>query len=353
MNLALIGISHKTAPVRIRERFSFTTEELKEGLQKLKKIDSARGIVVLSTCNRMEIYAQLVDIESGIREIKLFLLDTFSTGEDGIRRYFYTLNGAKVVSHIFKVACGLDSQILGETQILGQVRSAWEIANQTGVTCVLLDNIFAEAVNTGRDIHLFTKISQGNVSIGSAAIKMIEEKFESLHDKSILVIGIGKIGSLVCNYLKEKNVKGIFVSNRTYVKACELAVRCGGEAIHFDRLKDELRTADIVISVTSSPHIVLPYETLSDIMQLRNKPLLIMDLALPRDVDPRARSIPGISLFSLDDLTSAVEENYAKRQKEAKIAEKIIQTRVKNFIDIRYIEDLNPAQLEAPAFTAS
>jgi len=332
MNLALIGISHKTAPVRVREKFSFTTKEIKEGLQKLKKIDSVRGIVVLSTCNRMEIYAHLDDLGSGTRGITRFLLDTFSAGEGEIRRYFYRLNGANVVRHIFKVACGLDSQILGETQILGQVKSSREISLQAESISGLLDNLFIEAVHAGIEVRALTKISQGNVSIGSAAIKMLEERCDSIQNKSILVIGTGKIGGIVCNYLKDKNVKGIFVSNRTYARASELASRCGGKAVHFNRLQDELKAADIVISVTSSPHIILPYKTLSETMRSRNRPLLIMDLALPRDVDHKAKNIPGISLFTLDDLTLVVGENYAKRQAEAKSAEKMIHKMADNFL---------------------
>ncbi|MCL4419593.1 glutamyl-tRNA reductase, partial [Patescibacteria group bacterium] len=317
MSLVLVGISHKTAPIKIRERFSFTKEKLKETLIKLKKTDFIDGIIILSTCNRMEIYADIMDADLATKQLSRFLCDTFLVREDKIR-YFYNLNGLDAVSHIFKVAGGLDSQILGETQILGQVRVAWEIASEMGVTCELLDNLFTESIAVGKEVRSFTGISQGNVSIGSAAIKMIEEQFGSIQNKSIIVIGTGKIGILVCNYLKKKNVRGIFVSNRTYNKACDLAVRCGGKAIHFGQLKSELNLADIVISATSSPHIVLPYKTLMEIAQLRNKPLLIMDLALPRDVDPDAKNIPGISLFTLDDLTLVVEKNYAKRQKEAK-----------------------------------
>lgn len=334
MSLALIGISHKTAPIRVRERFSFTKEHLKESLIKLNSIDSVLGVIVLSTCNRMEIYAQLIDINLGMRKIIRFLIDTFLVKENKVKRHFYMLNETDVMRHIFKVACGLDSQVLGETQILSQVKAAWEIANESGATCELLNNLFTEAINVGRDVRSFTKISQGNISVGSVAIKMLEEKFGGLQDKSILVIGTGKISSLVCNYLKEKNVSGIFVSNRTYPKACELALSCGGKAINFNQLKDELSLSDIVISATSSPHIILQYKTLREVMPLRNKPLLIMDLALPRDVDPQAKDIPGISLFTLDDLKSVAQDNYAKRQREAKSAEEIIQKRVGNFLDI-------------------
>lgn len=339
MNLVLIGISHKTAPIRVRERFSFTREQLKRSLEKLRTITSLRGVIILSTCNRMEFYAEASDIGLGMQDIARFLTKTFSVNESEVRRYFYMLNQTDVIRHIFKVACGIDSQILGETQILGQVRSAREAARQAGAACILLDNLFAEAVDTGRYVRLCTKISQGNVSIGSVAIKLFEEKFDGISDRSILVIGTGKIGSLVCDYLKKKAVKGIFVSNRTYAKARELALRCQGKAVNFDRLKDELRTTDIVISATSSPHIVLPYNTLSEIMRLRKKPLLILDLALPRDVDPQSKNIPGISLFTLDDLTSVVEENYARRQKEAKSAEKIIQERAANFAGAKRVEE--------------
>src|SRR3989338_1328670 len=304
MSFALIGISHKTASIKVRERFSFTHDRLKEGLRKLNSIEPVRGVILLSTCNRMEIYAYLSDINSGMREITRFLTDTFLVKDAHIKRYFYMLNDTGVIGHIFKVACGLDSQILGETQILGQVKSSWEIASGIGVTCKPLDTLFTEAVNAGKDVRSLTEISQGNVSIGGAAIKMLENQFGGIQDKSILVIGTGKISGLVCNYLKEKNVRGIFVSNRTYAKACELASRCNGKAVNFGRLKDELKLADIVISATSSPNIVLSYKILLEAAQLRDKPLVVMDLALPRDADPRAKNISGISLFTLDDLKS-------------------------------------------------
>lgn len=338
MSLVLIGISHKTAPIRVRERFSFTNEQLKEGLKKINSVDSVLGVVILATCNRMEIYAHLSDNNLGMQELNLFLRDNFLVNEAQIRRYFYVLNDADVIGHIFKVACGLDSQILGETQILGQVKSAWEIASQEGVTCELSDALFADAVRVGKEVRLLTEISQGNISIGSVAIKMLEERFEGIQDKSILVIGTGKIGSLVCNHLKEKHVSAIFVSNRTYAKACELALHCGGKAINFNQIKNELITADIIISSTSSPHIILSHNTLLRVMKLRNKPLVIMDLALPRDVDPQAKDISGISLFALDDLKSVVEENCAKRQKEAVSAEKIIQKRLSRFLNTKYME---------------
>lgn len=341
MSLAAVGISHKTAPLEVRERFTFAKSRLSEYLAELKNPNSLFGAVILSTCNRTEIYAHSLEDKSAIQPLINFLMRRYRLGEDKFNRYFYVLKDDEVIRHIFKVAAGLDSQIIGETQILGQVKCAWEVAShQAGVTSELLDALFLEAVNVGKEVRLVTKISQGNLSVGSAAIKMLEEQFGGIQNKSVLVIGTGKIGVLACGHLKEKNVKAIFVSNRTYAKACELALYCGGKAINFDQLNNELTLADIVICATSSPHIVLHYKVLSEIARLRKKPLVIMDLALPRDVDPQAKNIPGITLFTLDDLKSAAEENYAERQKQVKSAEKIIEKKTRDFLGAECINEL-------------
>lgn len=333
MGLITIGINHKTAPLKVREKFSFTKERLKEYLAELKKIEEVFSAVILSTCNRMEIYAHLADNNSDLQKIKRFLFDRYSIGEDDRERYFYILENTETIRHIFRVASGLDSQVLGETQILGQVKYAWTIARDIGAISGLLEELFGKAVDVGRVVRLETKISQGNISIASIAIKMCEDYFGDFQDKEILIIGAGKIGALISKYLQEKGIKGIFVSTRTYEKACELASNCGGKAITFSQLKEALKIIDIVISSTASPHLVLKREVLAEIMQARVKPLLIMDLALPRDIDPEARNIPNISLYDLDDLKSVVEDNFARRRQEAKLAEMIIQRELNKFLD--------------------
>lgn len=333
MSLLAIGINHNTAPLKVRERVSFTKRRLKETFAELNQVYSVLAAVILSTCNRTEFYAH--PIESKEQIIK-FILKNGQLTKGEFRRYFYLLENIDAIRHIFKVASGLDSQVLGEIQILGQVRSAWITARGFGVINALLERVFAKAVDTGKIVRLETKISQGNVSIGSIAIKMLEERFKDLHNKSILIIGAGKIGALVSKYLKKRETRGIFVSNRTYEKAAQLALDCGGEAINFNQLNEKLKTVDVVISSTASPHLVLREQTLAGIMQARAKPLLIMDLALPRDVDPNARNIPHISLYDLDDLRSVVEENFAKRKQEAKIAEEIIQRELDKFLDTKW-----------------
>lgn len=332
MGLLLVGINHKTAPLEVRERFSFTEKQLKGSLVELKQIDLVLGISILSTCNRTEIYTHLSDANSGLQRIKEFFRSRYQVNEDDIRRYFYILGDLDAARHIFRVASGLDSQVLGETQILGQVKTARAIAKDIGVIGVLLGGLFEKAVDVGRIVRLDTKISQGNISIGSVAIRMLEKQFNGLQDKLVLIIGAGKIGTLVSKYLQEKGIKGIFVFNRTQARTYELASNCGGKAINFSQLREELKTVDIVISSTASPHLILRKETLAEVMQAREKPLLIMDLALPRDVDPEARNIPEISLFDLDDLKSVIEENYARRKQEARLAEVIIQRELDKFL---------------------
>jgi len=340
MGLVLAGINHKTAPLKVRERISFTKKRLKEAFVMLNQMDSICAGVILSTCNRTEIYACLTEDKEkrpgGKEQIIRFFLSNYQFAEDEIRRYFYVLEDADAIRHIFRVASGLDSQVLGETQILGQVKSVRKMLKDSGIVNGLLDELFEKAVDVGRVVRRETKISRGNISIGSVAMRMLEEKLKDLSDKLILIIGAGKIGALVSKYFRKRGIRGIFVSNRTYARAYELSLNCGGEAISFSQLKEKLKEVDIIISSTASPHFVLRKELLAEVMQIRVKPLLIMDLALPRDVDPEAKKISGISLYNLDDLKSVIEENFVRREKEAKLAEVIVQREVNKFLNIKW-----------------
>lgn len=327
MNLVVIGINHKTASVKAREKFSFTRKQIEESLARLKNSGFTQGAVILSTCNRSEIYihAQATIFPAGLEELSSLVFGIYGASETERTSYFYTLEGEDAARHIFRVASGLDSQVLGETQILGQVKSAWLFAYDKGATSSILDRLFEKALETGKRVRLETGISRGNTSIGSIAINMLEERFEDLKERSVLIIGAGKIGALVSMYLKERNMRGIFVANRTYWRARELAGNCSGKAVDFYALQDELTRVDIAISSTSSPHIVLKKELVQSVMRARMKPLFILDLALPRDVDPGVREIPGVSLCGLDDLKSTVDRNQKIKEREAGIAEKIVQ----------------------------
>lgn len=335
MGLIVIGINHKTAPLKVRERFSFTRKQLEETMTGLSLQDLIWGVIILSTCNRMEIYIHSSNNDSSFKQIKRFLMDRYHVREEDIKSYFYMLEEAEAVKHIFRVSSGLDSQVLGERQILAQVKSARGVAFDIGVIGNFLDQLFKKAVQVGRMVRLETKISQGNISVGSIAIKMCEHRLGNLQGKKVLIIGAGKIGTLISKYFKERGVKGIFVSNRTYARATELAANCAGEAISFNQLKEKLKIADIVISSTASPHLVLKKEILREVMPSPNKPLLIMDLALPRDVEPSIRDIPNVALYDLDDLKFVVEENYNRRKKEVTFVSAIIKRQLDEFLDTK------------------
>lgn len=334
MSLIVFGINHKTATVKVREKFSFTKKEIEESLKKLQYSSLVLGAVILSTCNRTEIYIYLPTKDGHLepQAINSLVFDIFQARENDRERYFYIFEGTDALRHLFRVASGLDSQVLGETQILGQVKSAWAFAYDKGATSDMLDRIFEMAQEIGGIVRSETMISQGNISIGSVAINMLEEKFDDLQKRSVLIIGAGKISALVSKYLKDKNMRGIFVANRTYSRAQELANSCGGRAVDFCGLEEELKGVDIVISSTSSPHIVLKKELLAQIMCARTKPLFIMDLALPRDVDPGAEEITGVSLCDLDDLKYVVVKNQKRKDLESVIAEKIVQRELNNFL---------------------
>lgn len=328
MELILIGISHKTAPVEIREKFSFTKVQIQEWQAKLRAISGIEGVIILSTCNRVEIYAHSSRNVNSLGHIKDFFVNRFNIPEKDFRRYFYVLEDTSAVRHIFRVACGLDSQVLGELEILGQVKSALSASRDSGLTDDFLNLVFEKAIDTGICARRDTRLSYGNVSIGSVAIKVLKERFKDLQDKSVLIIGAGKIASLMTKYLKDENIRGFFVSSRTRAKAYEFARQSGGEVIDFNRLPEKLKAVNIVISSTSSPHLILKKELIEEAMSVRREPLLLLDLAVPRDIDPGVKSISNVTLFDLDDLKSVIEENYNKRKNEAGLVEEIIERQI-------------------------
>ncbi len=332
MNLSLIGISHKTAPLQIREKFAFSRKQLREALSKLLENESIDEAVILSTCNRTEIYACINGMELGPVELRNFLINYHHLEENRNSMYLYFLKDKEAIKHLFRVVSGLDSQVIGENQILGQVKSAYLQAQEMGTTNGQFNRLFQRASAVGKLVRTKTRISQGNLSIGRTALKMLEEFWQKLARKKILIIGTGKIGELVTKYLKEEGVSGVFIANRTYENACLLASKVGGRVVRFDRLKEELTEADIVISATASPHLIIKKEIVSEIMALRKKTLVIMDLALPRDIDPEVKNVSNVILYNLDDLNSIIESNHKQRKEEAKRAEKIVEEETEKFI---------------------
>lgn len=338
MNLVLLGTNYKYSPINVREALSFSKKEIKKSLINLTSYESIKAGVILSTCNRVELYASVFDIEEGLAQLKRFLFDYKCKNLDNLKPYLYIYIGKEAIFHLFKVSCGIDSQIIGETQILEQVKFAYEQARAIEVTDRLLEMVFNNAIRVSQRVRQETGISEGKVSIANIVLELIKIKFNSIEDKTVLVIGVGKISELVSKYLKKEKTKTVFIANRTFEKAKELAEFIGEEAVGFDRLKEKLQEADIIISATSSPHLILKKEDFVGI----NKPLLIIDLAVPRDVDTAVRDINGVSLFDLDDLDFIIEKNLDKRRQIIPITLEIIKEEVESLC-LKETLELEPA----------
>lgn len=317
MSLVVVGTNHKHSSVALREKLSFSKNRIKDALLLLKERDVLNGAVVLSTCNRVEIYASANDSEIAIREIENFISRYHELEKEEISPYLYICTEKQAMKHLLSVTSGLDSLILGETQILTQVKSSFLESEQIGFMDNFLKEIFNCALYFAKSIHRETKISEGKVSVGSVAIDFIREKLGSLQGKNILIVGTGKVTELVFKYLEKEAPNVVFISNRTFQRANELASQIGAKAVRFDYLKQFLNRADIVITATRSPHFIIKRELLDENLKHR---ILILDLAMPRDVDPQIKEIGNIDLFYLEDLGSVIEKN---REKKAQEVEKV------------------------------
>ena len=325
MNFIVVGTNHKYSPIELREKISFSKKRIRNALNFLKETSTLKGAIILSTCNRVEVYSAAKDAETGIKEIEDFISRYHEINKQKLYPYLYRYDGIEAARHLYSVTCGLDSLILGETQILGQVKSSLREAETSEFINEFLRDIFNQSIFFAKKVHRETKISEGKVSVGSVAIDFVKEKIGDLSGKRILIIGVGKVSELVLKYLKKENPKVVFISNRTFERAKFLASLVGARAVRFDRLRHFLNTANIVISATASPHFIIKKDTLQG---LGNK-LLIIDLALPRDVDPQVKDLKNVDLFSLENLNSAVEKNIEKRSREAEHVRGIINIEVK------------------------
>jgi glutamyl-tRNA reductase len=323
--LIMVGTNHNSSPIELRERIAFPKRRLENALSFLMGYTGAEGVVILTTCNRVELYASCQDGRKAIENLEEYLSIYHEIDKKRLAPYLYRYTGGEAIAHIFEVASGLDSQILGENEILGQVRFFYEEAKRFSFTDVLIDEVFRRAIEVGRRVRLETDISAGNVSLAGVAMNLAKRESGGLADKKILVIGAGKISEAVIRNLADEGAKAVLVSNRTYENAFTLAGRLGISSMGFDGLKAALKDADIIISATSSPHTILKKEDLAGL----GKKLLIIDLALPRDIDPRAREIEGVRLFDLDDLKPEMEESLKARKAGSDRARIIIEEETK------------------------
>jgi len=338
--LFVLGINHQRAPVAIREQLSFPNSKLREALYHLLSFDGIEGGVILSTCNRAEIYVSTHSSLFITERLKRFLTDFQKVEFKDLSPYLYYLRNVKVVEHLFRVSSGLESQVLGENEILGQVKRAYFEARAVNATDVSMERIFEKAIKIGKKVRKGTNISRGSTSLSSMAIKLAERKF-NLKDKTILLVGVNKINEQIARYLNERNIQTVIVANRTYKKAVKLAQYLGGRAIHFDQFKKELHLVDIIISSTAAPHPILKRKEVEASLKQRNSQLLLIDIAVPRDIDPSIKDLKGVTLYGLDDFNQVIRENLDKKREEALKAEHLINQAVKkiNFL-VKHSPDL-------------
>jgi glutamyl-tRNA reductase len=357
MNIIVIGLSHHSSPVELRERFAFAESKIPDALKSLRESGVAGEAVILSTCNRVEIYAATpFEPAKAFSELKQFLVrwgetpgEPLANSEGGSRgrsphqneigEEIYTLAEPHSLQHLFKVASGLDSMVLGETEILGQLKTAYELARQHQHTGAKLNKAFQRAFNVAKHIRTHTNIQRGSVSVSSVAVELAEKIFSSLAEREVLVIGAGEMSEKTARALLSRGAKSIIVASRSHERAQILAQEFGGRAVQFDDWAAEFEKIDIAISSTSAPHHILDRAKLEPLMKARkNRPLLLIDIAVPRDIDPAVNFLENVYLYNIDDLQSIADDYLKQRKEEIVRCEEIIAEKVKPLLETKKIE---------------
>jgi glutamyl-tRNA reductase len=326
MSIVVLGLSHHSSPVTLRERFAFSEQRIPAALKILRESGMAAEAVILSTCNRVEIYAATpLEPRQAFKALQDFLLKYHAYSEV-LSDEIYQLTEPQSVHHLLRVACGLDSMVLGETEVLGQLKQAYDLALEHGHTGARLNRAFQRAFNVAKHVRTHTNIQRGSVSVGSVAVELAEKIFNSLRDRDVMVIGAGDTGEKTAKALLSRGARSILVTNRSYDKAVALAETLGGRAVQFSEWWDEFAKIDIVISSTAAPHHILDRIKLEPVMKLRrNRPLLLIDIAVPRDIEPEVNLMADVYLYNIDDLQQIADQSLKQRQEEIARCEGIIR----------------------------
>ena len=334
MNLMVVGINHKTAPVEIRERFSFAAKRIVEVNRLLKESASLEENLILSTCNRVEIYAVANHSKDHAGDIENFLGSFHNLDISDYKNKFYVYRDKEAIEHLFKVAAGLDSMVIGGMEILGQVKRAYQEARESRTTGKILNKLFENALNTAKKIRTDTGITRGAISVSSVAVRLARKILGQLRDKKVLIIGTGKVGEGLVLYLKKEGIESVIVTNRTLEKGQDLAARFAATAIPFEDFRGRMAETDIIITSTGAPHSIIRKDEVLSLMPLRKqRPLFIIDLAVPRDVEADVNKIDNVYLYDIDDLQKTVDETKVFRENELDSCYKIVGTSSEKFIN--------------------
>ncbi len=344
MQIVAVGLNHKTAPVAIRETISFPEAVVRDALKTLSKYKHIKECVILSTCNRVEVYAVVDEPEKGIHSVKTFMAHYNGKKTSDLEDHLYTYHGRDAVNHVFRVVASLDSMIVGEPQIFGQLKDAYNFAFESGTTRSIFNTLFKYASQVGKEVRSETQIGKNAVSISFAAVELAKKIFGDVEGKTVMIVGAGEMGELTARHLVSNGVSHVLVTNRTFSKAEELAEQFHGTPVPFEKMYEKMVEADIVISSTGAKNCVISKAEVAPVLQRRmNRPVFFIDIAVPRDIEAEVNSLDNAYLYDIDDLQMVVAANIKEREKEIPLVEAIIHKHLKAFLGWYSSLDMVPA----------
>ena len=330
MNIVAVGLNHRTAPVELRERLAVTEARLPEALARLKRWPGIDEGVILSTCNRVELYAVVKDTELGLESLREYMVTIAAdVSPEQVAPHLYRLDGAEAIRHLFRVAASLDSMVVGEPQILGQVKEAFEAALTEKSTGVVLNKVVKKAISVGKRVRTETGIAENAVSVSYAAVELAKKIFQNLAEKTVLLVGAGEMGKLAARHLISAGVRHVMIANRNYDRTLDVAKRFNALPVPFNEFTHEMAAADIVVCATAADSFVIGLEDVQRAIHSRkNRPMFLIDISDPRNIDPAVGALDNAYLYNIDDLQGHVDMNVEQRLREALKAEDIVRAEV-------------------------
>jgi len=346
--IVIVGLNHRSAPIEVRESVAFESSYLQDALPRLRGYASIHEGVILSTCNRVEVVAADADSRAAFDEIKSFLAEQKAHRSLGpLDEHVYAYDGADAVRHLFRVAASLDSMVVGEPQILGQLKQYYDAARQAGTVGTILHRLFHRSFSVAKRVRSETGIGSGAVSVSSVAVDLARRIFDRFDDKTVMLIGAGKMGDLVARHLQSNGIQSLMITNRTFERAVELAEKIPGSPIRFEDFPRYLKMADLVIGCTGANEVVVDAAMVDKVLRERkHKPMFFIDIGDRRNFDTKINDLDNVYLYNIDDLRSVAEDNLQERSSEAEKAEQIVNEEVQGFL--RWIASLE----QAPTITA-
>jgi len=332
MHIVVVGLSHHTAPVDIRERLAFAPTAMEQPLRQMLELPAVSEALIVSTCNRVELYSATKEPDAAVSALRRFLADYHGISLEEIEQHLYDYQGEDAIRHLFRVASSLDSMIVGEPQILGQIKTAYGYAVEFKTAGLILNRFLHKAFSVAKRVRTETGIASSAVSVSFAAVELARKIFDRLDDKGVMIIGAGEMCELAARHFVSNGVSRVLVTNRTFERAEKLAAEFQGRAVPFEQFTEHLASVDIILTSTGAPTSILGYKQMEEVLRRRkNRPMFLIDIAVPRDIDPKVNNLDNVYLYDVDDLQGVVQANLKERQKEAHRAENIITEEIGQF----------------------